>query len=68
MTDHCAVPLLYALLEEKSFDSYSRVFQAIQTQLPNWTLTYAMADFELAALNALKVICCCYFNYYKLYP
>lgn len=53
-TDRCAVPLVYAILEDKSRDTYLEVFGSIRNRLPYWSPSYCMVDFESAAISAIR--------------
>lgn len=55
------LPLLWALLPNKSTETYSELFGTLRTALTNCfgdigRLTYVLIDFELAAINAVKKV------------
>jgi hypothetical protein len=47
-------PLLYALLSDKSSETYVTLFHLIKSQFPDWEPQKYHCDFELAALNAVQ--------------
>lgn len=56
MVDFCAVPIVFALLEEKTYDAYRCVFEAIGNRIPGWAPLRCVCYFEQAAYNALKSV------------
>lgn len=48
------VPVVYALLQRKDEDTYTRLFDEVVKIAPNWLPTSTMMDFEQASINALK--------------
>lgn len=49
-------PLLYALLPNKTEETYCKMFQAMRIFWPDLNPTSISTDFELAALNAIKLV------------
>lgn len=47
-------PVIYALLPNKTQDTYRRMLDAVKTLWPNLNPTSVSTDFELAALNAIN--------------
>ena len=74
---HCAiggeetniVPVAYALLSDKSTDTYEVLFHLLKAQVPDWTPETFKTDFEIAVMNAIVVVFPkvitkgCYFHY-----
>ena len=56
MVDHCAIPVVFALLPSKGTENYVRVFQAVRHHLPNFMPARVMSDFELSELNAIEQV------------
>uniref|UniRef100_A0A914I6Q8 MULE transposase domain-containing protein n=2 Tax=Globodera rostochiensis TaxID=31243 RepID=A0A914I6Q8_GLORO len=51
--DHCAVPVVYGLLPNKTFATYTRFFEAIRAAVAyDWFPLRIMSDFEAGAVNA----------------
>lgn len=50
------VPCIFALLPNKSQETYTRMFRCIKDQIPNFKPQYLKVDFETAAINAMKDI------------
>ncbi len=48
------IPLVYALLPDKTMATYNRLFGALKNLQPQFTPTMWMTDFELAAINAIR--------------
>ena len=48
------LPLLYALLPDKSEETYDRLFSQIKQIFPNLRPTSVSVDYEKAILNSLK--------------
>jgi len=56
MVDHCAIPVIFALLPSKATENYVRVFQSVVLHLPNFMPARVMSDFELSELNAVEQV------------
>ena len=62
------IPLVYALLPNKTMATYNRLFGALKNLQPQFTPIMWMTDFELAAINAIRqnfpgvVITGCFFH------
>lgn len=49
-------PILYALLSNKSHESYVILFRLLRRQFPDWKPETYHCDYELAALNAIQKV------------
>lgn len=64
-------PVIYALMTNKTMQSYLILFQMIKSQLPDWNPTKFKLDYEKAAMNAIikvfptVIIKGCYYHYNK---
>lgn len=56
LTTTSIVPVVYALLPDKSANTYKRLFSLIKSHFPNWTPKYFKTDFEIAAIEAITNI------------
>lgn len=62
-------PILYALLSDKSSETYVTLFNLLKSQFPDWQPQKYHCDFELAALNAIQnvfpgiTVVGCYFHW-----
>ena len=50
------IPALYCLLPNKKENTYRRAFHQIRLLVPNFNPTWFMIDFEIAAINSIKII------------
>ncbi|XP_053618345.1 uncharacterized protein LOC128679882 [Plodia interpunctella] len=63
------VPVLYALLPDKTRATYEILFEMIKSQVKDWQPTQISMDFEVTAISAIKdffpevKIVGCYFHY-----
>lgn len=56
LADYCAIPLVYALLQDKKEATYIRVFQKLLELKQNLKPTSIMSDFEKACQNAISLV------------
>lgn len=65
------VPLIYVLLNKKTEETYKKLFEILKQNIPGWEPVKFLTDFELAAMNAIKIVLPsvvikgCYFHYSK---
>lgn len=50
------IPILYARLPDKSYETYNLLFKMIKTEQPEWEPEIASMDFEIAAISAIRCI------------
>lgn len=48
------IPAVYALLPNKKRETYDRFFKAIKTNVPGWSPTTLMMDFEIAIVQSAR--------------
>lgn len=71
LNDTNVVPLVYALMSNRTAESYKILFSLIQSRIPEWNPIKFKTDFEKAAMKAITEIFPstmfkgCYFHYNK---
>ena len=48
------IPLLFALLSNKTKETYNILFSSVKNKLPNWKPSLVKLDFEQAVISALE--------------
>lgn len=66
------IPVVYALMNNKTMQSYSILIKMIKSQLPDWNPTKFKFDYENAAMNAIAnvfpsiIVKGCYYHFNKV--
>ena len=56
LVESTTVPVAYVFCEDKATSSYEHALQALKSAATTWEPSYVILDFELAELNAAKIV------------